>query len=118
MILWCWTTQVPVRQTVSLTRLSEVTVRHWFEQFRIHLPDDQDVLEHLVQLDEAYFGGKSGHTLMMAKQIDKKERKLASVITGCNCLYRTCNLLLYKHRFLIFQCLAQVFVESHILRAR
>lgn len=77
MILWCWTTQVPVRQTVSLTRLSEPTIRHWFEQLRIHLPQDQDVLEHLVQLDEAYFGGKAGHTLLMAKQIDKNERKLA-----------------------------------------
>lgn len=77
MVLWCWTTQVPVRQTVALTRLSEVTIRHWFNQFRMHLPQDQDVLEHLVQLDEAYFGGKAGHTLLMAKQIDSGERKLA-----------------------------------------
>lgn len=77
MILWCWTTQIPVRQTVSLTKLSEVTIRHWFENFRVRLPDDQDVLEHLVQLDEAYFGGKAGHTLLMAKQINRDERKLA-----------------------------------------
>ncbi|MFZ2202466.1 MAG: IS1595 family transposase [Microgenomates group bacterium] len=75
MILWCWTTEVPVRQTVSLTKLSETTIRHWFDEFRSHLPKDQIVLERLVQLDEAYFGGKKGRALMMAKQV--KTRKLA-----------------------------------------
>lgn len=75
LVLWCWTTQVPVRQTVRLTNLSEVTVRHWFEEFRTHLPDDQHVLEHLVQLDEAYFGGRKGRALFLGKQIGS--RKLA-----------------------------------------
>ena len=79
MVLWCWTTQVPVRQTVSLTQLSEVTVRHWFETFRLQLPDDETVLDNLVQLDEAYFGGtKKPTTLFMAKQVGSLgERKLA-----------------------------------------
>lgn len=76
LVLWCWTTQIPVRQTVALTRLSEPTIREWFEEFRSHLPQEQDVLEHLVQLDEAYFGGKDGHTLLMAKQIGEG-RKVA-----------------------------------------
>lgn len=75
LVLWCWTTQVPVLQTVKLTNLSEVTIRHWFEEFRKHLPEDQDVLEHLVQLDEAYFGGKNGRALFLGKQIGS--RKLA-----------------------------------------
>ena len=75
LILWCWTTQVPVRQTVSLTKLSEPTIRHWFDVFRSHLPSNQVVLDHIVQLDEAYFGGKRGRALMMAKQVG--ERKLA-----------------------------------------
>lgn len=75
LVLWCWTTQVPVKQTVSFTQLSEPTIRHWFEIFRTHLPEDQDVLTHLVQLDEAYFGGRKGRALFMGKQVGS--RKLA-----------------------------------------
>lgn len=73
LILWCWTQQVPIRQTVSLTQLSELTIRNWYEQFRLQLPDDQDVLEHLVQLDEAYFGGRNGRALFLGKQIGTKK---------------------------------------------
>lgn len=75
MILWCWTTQIPVRQAVSLTKLSKTTIRHWYDDFRTHLPQDQEVLEHLVQLDEAYFGGKNGKALFLGKQVGT--RKLA-----------------------------------------
>lgn len=79
LMLWCWTAQIPVRQAVSLTQLSEVTVRHWYETFRLQLPNDETVLDHLVQLDEAYFGGKAKPTtLFMAKQVSSLgERKLA-----------------------------------------
>lgn len=73
LVLWCWTAQVPVKQTVSLTQLSEPTIRHWFEIFRIHLPEDQDTLEHLVQLDEAYFGGRKGRALFMGKQVGSRK---------------------------------------------
>jgi len=75
MILWCWTTQIPVRQAVLMAKLSDITIYHWYEQFRCHLPTDQEVLTHLVQLDEAYFGGKGGRTLFLGKQVG--ERKLA-----------------------------------------
>jgi transposase-like protein len=75
LVLWCWTTQVPVKQAMSLTKLSELTIRHWYSQFRYHLPKDEAVLGHLVQLDEAYFGGKMGRALFLGKQIGS--RKLA-----------------------------------------
>ncbi len=75
LLLWCWTAQIPVLQAEKLTSLSEVTVRHWYEQFRNHLPLEQNVLEHLVQLDEAYFGGRNGRALFMGKQVGS--RKLA-----------------------------------------
>lgn len=68
LLLWCWTKQIPIKQTESLIGLSEKAVRHWFELFRSHLPEDQVFLEHLVQLDEAYFGGRKGYALMMGKQ--------------------------------------------------
>lgn len=75
LLLWCWTTQIPIRQTMSLSHLSEVTIRHWFDQFRSKLPIERDSLAHLVQLDEAYFGGKQGRTLFLGKQVGT--RKLA-----------------------------------------
>ena len=87
LILWCWTTQIPVRQAVSLTRLSEPTIRLWYEEFRDHLPENKEVLEKLVQLDEAYFGGKKGRTLFMAKEINNEYggRKLAySILPHAN----------------------------------
>lgn len=75
MVLWCWTAQVPVKQTARLTQLSIPTIYHWFAIFRSHLPEDQDTLEHLVQLDEAYFGGRKGRALFLGKQVGS--RKLA-----------------------------------------
>jgi len=71
-ILWCWTIQIPVKQTENITELSEITVRHWFDLFRAHLPEETHILEHIVQLDEAYFKNK---ILVMGKQIGS--RKLA-----------------------------------------
>ena len=82
LILWCFVNQVPVKQTEKLTSTSEKGVRHWFDLFRSHLPNSQEVLEHIVQLDEAYFGHftsftreLSGFTLIMGKE--KGTRKLA-----------------------------------------
>ena len=73
LVLWCWTQQVPVKQTAKLTQLSIPTIYHWFSVFRSHLPEDQNVLEHLVQLDEAYFGGRNGRALFLGKQIGTKK---------------------------------------------
>lgn len=75
LVLWCWTQQVPVKQTAKLASLSRPTIYHWFTIFRSHLPEDQDTLEQLVQLDEAYFGGRKGRALLMGKQVGS--RKLA-----------------------------------------
>ena len=72
-VLWCWTTQIPVRQATALTRLSEKAVRHWYDLFRSHLPQEFHTLEHLVQLDEAYFGGRKGRTLFLGKQVGSRK---------------------------------------------
>jgi len=80
LVLWCWTTQVPIRQTIALTQLSEKAIRLWFERFRTHLPWENEVLEHIVQLDEAYF---KQLTLIMGKQ--QGTRKLAyEILCGTN----------------------------------
>ncbi len=70
MLLWCWTMQIPVLQTQSLTKLSETTVRHWFDVFRAHLPQETHVLEHIVQLDEAFF---KDQVLIMGKQVGTRK---------------------------------------------
>jgi ribosomal protein S27AE len=78
MLLWCWTIEDPILQTTALCGLSEKTVRHWFREFRLHLPKETHILEHIVQLDEAYF---TNMALLMAKE--KGTRKLAyQVIPG------------------------------------
>ena len=74
-VLWCWTAQIPIRQTMSLTQLPERTVRHWFGQFRIRLPDQTHVLERLIQLDEAFFHRRF---VMVGKQVGT--RKLAYAV--------------------------------------
>jgi len=65
-VLWCYTQQVPVRQTQKLCHLNEQTVRHWFRTFRLHIPMVEPILEGTVQLDEAYFKNTA---LMLAKQV-------------------------------------------------
>jgi len=69
-ILWCWTQRVPVLQTIKLCHVSEQTVRYWFRQFRIHLPEFEPILEGCIQMDEAYFKSLS---LVMAKQVGSKK---------------------------------------------
>ena len=65
MLLWSWTIEEPILQTMALTDLSERTVRHWFREFRLHLPRETHILERIVQMDEAYFRDAA---LVMAKQ--------------------------------------------------
>lgn len=83
LVLWSWTKQLPVLQSQELTNLSEEAVRRWFSLFRQYLPQNEEILEHLVQLDEAYFKKKS---LMMAKQ--PGTRKLAFLILNTNRIAR------------------------------
>jgi transposase-like protein len=77
-LLWCWTQQVPVRQTIALCGVSDTTVRHTFTLFRSQVPEEFTLLEGKVQLDEAFFGGKKGLGLMLGKQVGT--RKLAHAI--------------------------------------
>ena len=70
LLLWCWTQRIPVQQASSLSNLSLVTVYHWYDQFRNHLPEEYHVLENIVQLDEAYF---KNWCLIMGKQIGSKK---------------------------------------------
>lgn len=83
-LLWCWTQKVPVLQTIKLCHVSEKTTRHWFRQFRLHLPQFEEILEGTAQMDEAYFKSLS---LIMAKQ--QGSRKLAHQIITRNSVNKT-----------------------------
>lgn len=54
-LLWCWAQKVPVLQTQKLCHVSEKTVRYWFREFRLHLPELEPILTNKVQMDETYF---------------------------------------------------------------
>lgn len=93
LILWCWTTQIPVKQSVKLTELSENALYHWFKLFRANLPENKSVLRKLVQLDEAFFKRR---TLMLAKQ--KGTRNLAYEILNTTKVHKEhANYFLQQH---------------------
>jgi len=72
LVLWCWTCEIPLKQAQAITGLSDDALRRWYKRFREHLPEETHILEHIIQLDEAFF---KNMTLMMAKQ--KGTRKLS-----------------------------------------
>lgn len=69
-LLWCWTQRIPVLQTEKICHLTEEAVRHWFRQFRLHLPEFEPILNGQIQMDEAYFKKLS---LLMAKEVGSKK---------------------------------------------
>ena len=83
-VLWCWTQRIPVLQSRQLCHLSEKAIRHWFRQFRLHLPQFEPILEGKVQMDEAYFKNLS---LIMAKEVGTN--KLAHQVIFKNSVDKT-----------------------------
>ena len=92
-LLWCWTQQIPVKQTQKLCHLNEETVYRWFRQFRLHLPDFTPILQGKIQMDEAYFKNLS---LLLAKQVGSK--KVAHQIVFKNSVDKNeATRFLYQH---------------------
>ena len=79
LVLWCWTSQIPVKQSMKLCGLSEEAVRRWFDRFRDNLPQNEAILERIVQLDEMY---SKGLALIMGKE--QGTRKLAYMFLRSN----------------------------------
>lgn len=93
LVLWCWTTQIPVKQAMALCCRSEEAIRHWYDLFRNHLPEDKVILQRIVQLDEAFFKKRA---LMLAKE--KGTRKLAyEVLTTANVKRHHATYFLQQH---------------------
>lgn len=88
-LLWAYTHKVPVDQTGKLLNLSRPTIYRWFDLFRKHLPDQEEVrLENIVQMDEAYFGRKGkGVALVAAKQ--RNTSKVAAKVLPASSVNRS-----------------------------
>jgi len=84
LLLWSWINKVPVDQTAKLCGVSRPTVRRWYEKFRSHLPTDKLFeirLSGIVQMDEAYRGGKKkGYSIIGAKEKVKKDKRRKMVL--------------------------------------
>ena len=76
-ILWCFVNAIPVKQARSLTNLSEEAVRRAYDLFRAQIPEEDAILQHNVQLDEAFFFGRQGKAFMLAKQVGTREHAWA-----------------------------------------
>ena len=72
-ILWCFCNRIPVKQAMNLTHLSNEAVRRAYDLFRRQIPGEYKLLSQVVQMDEAFFFGKKGKSLILAKQIGTKE---------------------------------------------
>ena len=60
-LLWCWLNHMPITQSIKITGLSEVSIRKWFEEFRLNTPDPDwlSSLKDTIQMDEAFFRNKA-----------------------------------------------------------
>lgn len=74
-VIWCFTAQIPIKQAAGISGISKKGILYWYQTFRNNLPKEKAMLEAMIQLDEAYFGGFKGRCLLMAKE--KGKRKLA-----------------------------------------
>jgi transposase-like protein len=88
-LLSCYTHKIPIDQTQRLLKISRPTIYRWFGLFRSNLPDLEEVrLEGVVQMDEAYFGGrKKGVAIIAAKQQGAK--KVAAWVVPASSVKRT-----------------------------
>jgi ribosomal protein S27AE len=78
LLLWCWSNEVAADQAQKLCCVSKPTQRRWYEKFREHIPQqpfEELRLSGIVQMDEAYRGGKQGYAILGAKEKQGKSSK-------------------------------------------
>lgn len=79
LLLWCWSNEVAADQARKLCGVSKPTQRRWYEKFREHIPRqpfEELRLSGIVQMDEAYRGGKkAGYAIVGAKEKQGKSSK-------------------------------------------
>lgn len=79
LLLWCWSNEIAADQAQKLCGVSKPTQRRWYEKFREHIPAkpfEEVRLSGIVQMDEAYRGGKKqGYAIVGAKEKQGKSAK-------------------------------------------
>lgn len=72
LLLWCFVSKVSIEQAMKLCGVSKPTTRRWYGKFRERLPTDEIdavTLSGVIQMDEAYRGGKRhGYSIIGAKE--------------------------------------------------
>lgn len=56
LLVWAWQNKKSPDTARLLAGVSYTTARQWYRRFRAQLPDTTVTLEHVVQVDESYFG--------------------------------------------------------------
>lgn len=84
LILWCWTSRVPIKQTALLSGLSIPTIYHWFTTFESKLKIDQKLLKNLSQVNQKGFDTNSIQLLrsLLLKQQPNSRKPLISKSEG------------------------------------
>lgn len=108
--IWCFINQIPVKQSLSLTGISEKGVRHWFDLLRNQLPDIKEKLEGIIQMDEIYLGGWGGRAVLAAKEV-KTKRIVFEVLKSLE-VYRK-DIVNFIERYIVSG--STVYTDSHPL---
>src|SRR5476651_405500 len=53
LLIWAWQRKLPPGSVKDFTGLSYVTIARWSWRFRKHLPEDNEMLGGIVEVDEA-----------------------------------------------------------------
>lgn len=76
-LTWCFCHRYQPQQTAALAHVSVPTARHWYRQFRIHLPERERTLRLLVCADEAYVGKRrTGNQRIVAGAVEPHSKEL------------------------------------------
>lgn len=76
-LIWSWQKKTSPGSIKTLYGISYTTTSRWYKKFRIHLPRDKNVLQGVVETDEAFFGRrKYDNQTIVIGSIERRQNKL------------------------------------------
>jgi transposase-like protein len=80
-LIWAWQRKLPPGSVKAFTGVSYVTIARWSWRFRQHLPQDEQMLAGIVEVDEAFFGRKRyGNQRLVLGMLERHSRRLKLVV--------------------------------------
>ena len=58
LLIWCWQRRYGIKESCEIVGISYPTIERWYERFRASLPEPDEVLEDIVEIDGSFFGKK------------------------------------------------------------